>query len=99
MDAMKRLIKLAKTGKERFVILDESGEGGFVLVPLEEYERLANHTESPDPPPHPEPEHKSYPPPQSDTVKIQVKLGVPPPTSQQSQKFEDEERFYLEPLG
>ena len=88
MDAMKRLIKLAKTGKERFVILDESGEGGFVLVPLEEYERLT-----------PEPEHKTFTPPQSDTVKIQVKLGVPSPTSQQSQKFEDEERFYLEPLG
>lgn len=113
--SLQKILKLAKKTGERLIIMDESLEEGFVVIPLSEYERLVGEAKSPglgaraqeqcQPVKNPEPraairtEHKITPTP----VRVEVRVAESPPQQGEkrkiSQNLEEEEKFYLEPLS
>jgi len=84
MDKLKRLLELAKRTGERLIILNESLDDGFVILPFDEYEKLkktnvsasapAEHKKSPQPPTlHPQAETREIAPQTPDAVEIPVR--------------------------
>lgn len=84
---------MAKQTGERIVLMSEDAQNAHVLVSLDEYEELRGKAKKPG---KPQVEHKMSP---VEITEIPVKVHkagtenakIPP-------KYEEEERFYLEPL-